>query len=267
MSEPTGGGQVRSAERNIPDALIPRINAILGAFSVAEPALGLNEVARRTGLAKSTASRITNELVEAGLLERTDGRLSLGIRLFELGELAARPKDLRRLALATMSDLRQATGQTIHLAVLEGTEVVYVEILQSRTAPALPSRVGGRMPAHATGVGKALLAFSEASVVEEFITRGLAKVGPRTITDPEAFRFELQRIRQSGISHDYEEAGVGLSCAAVPILSPAGQPLAALSISGWSHELKINEVGPAVQASVMALNRHLKTSMRWMKDF
>ena len=97
-----------------------------------------------------------------------------------------------------MRDLHEATSETVHLAVLDGAEVVYVAIRPGRHGPRLPSRVGGRMPAHATGVGKAILAFSPPEVAAALIDAGLERRTPRTIADPGALRRELTRIRGSG---------------------------------------------------------------------
>lgn len=124
--------------------MIGRVDAILSAFRARDHSLGVSEIARRSGIPKASVSRIVAELVDRCVLERAGRELRFGIRLFELGERAGRPRALRRLALAHMSDLRNATHQTVHLAVLEDAEVVYIEILPSRTTPPLPSRVGGR---------------------------------------------------------------------------------------------------------------------------
>ncbi|WP_344989837.1 IclR family transcriptional regulator, partial [Tsukamurella soli] len=144
------------AERNNGPSVVRRVSALLAAFRPDEVAVGVNELARRTGIPKASVSRLVAELVEEGLLERSGGRVGLGLRLFELGERASRRRSMREVALPFLADLRAATGQTVHLAVLDGAEVVYVEILRGRDGPWLPSGVGGRLPAHATGVGKAL---------------------------------------------------------------------------------------------------------------
>ncbi|MBK0418885.1 IclR family transcriptional regulator [Leucobacter sp. CSA1] len=230
---------------------------LLSAFEPGDRAVSVSELARRTGLAKSTVSRIAGDLVAHRFLERTGAGLRLGIRVFELGELAARPRDLRKLALASMTDLRNAVNLTVHLAILEGGEVVYIEILPVKRGPRLPSRVGGRMPAHATGVGKALLALTPDETIDDFIAGGLRKVGPQTITDPEKLWRELARIRASGISYEREESGPGIACAAAAIRGAGGEPIAALSAAGWAGEFDPRRIGPAVQTAALALSRGL----------
>jgi IclR family acetate operon transcriptional repressor len=175
-----------------------------------------------------------------------------------LGETAARPRDLRKVALASMSDLRNAVNLTVHLAVLERGEVVYIEILPARGTPRLPSRVGGRMPAHATGVGKALLAHSDSEIVDEIVDGGLRKVGPRTITDPGRLRRELARIRSTGIAYEREESGPGIACAAAFIRGASGEPVAAISAAGWDADFDVRRVGFAVQTAAMAISREVE---------
>jgi len=237
--------------------MVGRIAALLNAYQPRDDALGVSELARRSGLPKSTVSRIIHGLVEHQFLERVGTDVRLGLRLFELGESATRPRDLRKLALASMSDLRNAVNLTVHLAVLEGTEVVYIEILPARGTPPLPSRVGGRMPAYATGVGKALLAWSSADVIETVVDGGLIARGPNTITDPGRLKRELARIRDAGVAYEQEESGPGVACAATAVLSADGHPVVALSAAGWSRDFDVRRVGFAVQTAAQGLSRQI----------
>ena len=163
--------RMRSTERNgAPISVLARATAVIEAFDEEGPVLTLAELARRTGLPKSTVHRLAGELVELRVLERTgapgaDG-YRLGIWFFERGELVPTHRSLSDAALPVMEDLREATRQRIHLAVLEGVDVVYVEILGTGKHD-LASRTGGRLPAHATGVGKVILAYSPAATVPE----------------------------------------------------------------------------------------------------
>lgn len=248
---------VRSNQRNSGVSVIARATAVLTAFRPEERAIGISEIARRTGLAKSTVSRLVDELVAVNLLERVNGSVRLGVKLFELGEHASRPRDLKKAALAHMIDLSRATRQTVHLAVLEGTEVVYIQILRAAQAPELPSRVGGRMPAHATGVGKALLAHAPADTMTALLETGLPRVGPRTITSPAALRHELDKIRDSGIAYEQEESGPNVACAASAVVTTAGDAVAAISVSGWSGRLDLRRVGPAVKVAALSVSRVL----------
>lgn len=248
---------MRTAEWNSSSSVLERAALILGAFQVQDRTLGVSELARRTGLAKSTVSRLTTELVRLQYLERHGNSLRLGLALFELGQLAATPKELRRRAIAFMADLRNATGQTIHLAVLDGTEVVYIEILRGKGTPPLPSRVGGRLPAHATAVGKALLAFSAPEALDQVIAGGLPRVGPDTITDEAALRKALAEVAADGVAYERNESAPDSFCAASPVLDAGGAVVAALSVSGKVGHLDVHRVAPAVRTAALALGRQL----------
>lgn len=247
-----------SAERHGADTVVGRSAAILGAFGPDDGALGVSELSRRTGLPKSTVHRLVRALTEHGLLDRAGTSVRLGLRLFELGQLVPLQRDLRAAALPIMTDLRDATHQIIHLAVLDGTQVVYLEILRSPDAPAMPSRVGGRLPAHATGVGKAMLAFSRPELVDAVIAAGLPRLSRRTIVLPRLFRQELETIRDMGCAFDREESSDGVVCAASPVFGPDDEVVGALSISGWSARMNLERMAPAVRTAALALSRTLR---------
>lgn len=254
-ARPGPGGAGRPGEP--PDSVIARVVAILDAFDARHPELGPSALSRRSGLPKSTADRLAKELAEHGLLRRHGAGYSIGRRLAEWAELAGGERRLREVALPYLADLREVSRQTVHLAVLTGTDVTYVEIVRSRNAPRMPSEIGGRLPAHAAAVGKALLAFSAPAVVEAVLATGLPRIGPRTITAPGLLQRELQRIRDLGIAYEHEESAPGVGCAASPILGADGTPLAAISISGWTGKLDLRRIGPAVKTAALALGRDL----------
>lgn len=245
----TGGGTAPSVLR--------RVTTILDAFGAGSDALGASELARRTGIAKSTVHRLAAELAATGLLERRHDGYVLGLRLFELGELVPRRRGMREAALPHMADLRAATGQTVHLAVLDGTEVVYVEILHSQDAPSLPSRVGGRLPAHATAVGKAILAFSPQEAVDAVLRGGMPRLAERTIAGPGLLDRQLRAIAGTGIAYDHEESRAGLVCAASPVVAGDGTVTGSLSVSGWSGRLNVRRMAPAVRTAALATSRDL----------
>ncbi|WP_254646290.1 IclR family transcriptional regulator [Streptomyces sp. GbtcB6] len=240
-------------------SVVRRVSDLLAAFGPGDTYLGVNELTRRTGLPKATVSRLVKEMADAGLLERYKAKVGLGLRLFELGERVSRRRSVRTVALPYLADLQEATRQTVHLAVLDGTEVVYLEILPGPGAPWLPSEVGRRLPAHATGVGKALLAASEPAVIDALITSGLPRVGPRTITLPGPLVRQLRRIASSGIAYEHEESAPGVACVAAVIRAGDGPPVAAVSASGWIGKVDIRRVGPAVRTTALRISRGLPT--------
>lgn len=243
-------------EREVPVSVIERASRVLASFDADHPTLPLAELTRRTGLPRSTVHRIAEELTELGWLEKSERGYQLGMRMFEYGELVPRQRDLVSVALPYMEDLRTATGAQVHLAVLDGVQVVYLQVLASKTSPPMSSRRGGRLPAHATGVGKAILAFSSPDVVQRLIDSGLPRMTPRTIATPGQLRRELAAVRASGISYDREESHAGVLCAAAPIFGPDGTVRAGLSVSGFSRRVA-PRMGPAVQTAALALSRDL----------
>lgn len=253
---------MRSTERNRRQgsgavAVLERALSVLSIFDLEHTELGISELARRAALPKSTVHRMVAEMVRLGILEQDGTRLRLGLRLFELGQLVPRQSTLREAALPYMEDLREATHSAVHLAVLEGVEVVYVEILRGRDRQVLPSRVGGRMPAHATGVGKAILAFSAPEVVKARIDAGLTRSSPYTILLPGPLARELNTIRAAGVSFDREESALGVVCAAAPVFGANGRVQGALSVTGRAERLDVERMAPAVRTAALALSRVL----------
>jgi len=241
-------------------SMISRVSDVLRIFQGSEKALSVSDIGRRAGIPKASAARIVAEMVEVGLLEHDGDKIQLGIRMFELGQHANRPIDLRKLALPTMSELMKATGQTVHLAVLEGTEVVYIQILRSRSTPPLPSRVGGRLPAYATGVGKVLLAYAPVAVIDEICDAPMVSIGPKTITEPERLRNEITTVRANRIAFEREESTTNVGCAAAPILNALGDAIAAISVSVHLHQTDLSKMGPAVATAAMSLSREAARS-------
>lgn len=241
--------------------MIGRVAAVLGAFNGERPVLGVNDIARQAGLAKSVTSRIVSELVAVDFLERADHGVRVGIRLFELGELAQRSKELRQLALAAMADLRQATGTTVQLSVLKGADQVYVEILRGRDAEmVIRSRVGGRVPAYATAGGKAVLAHSSDELVALAIPEAFELLGPGTVPDEAGLRRQLELVRTNGYAHEIEESNPGVECVACPILRADGTPIAAISVSGPAGRADMLQYAPAVRITALGLNRRIRAN-------
>ncbi|MGB7818452.1 MAG: IclR family transcriptional regulator [Ornithinibacter sp.] len=244
--------------------LLARAASIVGAFDERAPVLTLAELSRRTGLPKSTVHRIVAELVGLRVLERQETGPSgegyrLGMWLFERGELVPTHRSLSEAALPVMEDLREATRQRIHLAVLEGVDVVYVEILGSGGVE-VTSRTGGRLPAHATGVGKAMLAYSPAAVVRSRVEAGLPRLTPRTIATAGGLTRELRKIRTVGMALDLEESHLGVSCVAAPVFGADHKVRAAISVTGATGSVDPGTLGPATRTAAFTLSRVLRES-------
>lgn len=248
---------MRSDERNVPISVIGRISRLLQALEEAPGPLGISDLAAATGMAKGTTHRLVNQLVAERLVERTDdARIVLGVRLFELGTSVPLPRTLTDVARPLMVDLHRATDRQVHLAVLDGIEVVYVEIV--RGGLPLASSIGGRLPAHATGVGKAMLAYSPKSVVAERVAAGLPAMTPHTITTPEDLERNLREIRSEGTSYDHEESHSGVSCVASPVFGADKRIRAGLSVTGRTPRMDLHRLGVAVRTAAFAVSRQLR---------
>ncbi|WP_105971083.1 IclR family transcriptional regulator [Streptomyces geranii] len=195
--------------------------------------VGVSELARRACLTKSTAFRLLGILQRNELVERVGSDYRLGSQLFDIGNRVYGPTPplLQELLLPHLADLYELTHETVHLAVLHGTEILYVNKIHGHRAARSPSRIGARLPAYCTAVGKALLAFDH-DAAEAAIEAGLPGLTEYTFTDAERLRAELRRIRKEGVAYDRQEATVGLTCVAVPVMGPLGRPVAALSVAG-----------------------------------
>jgi IclR family acetate operon transcriptional repressor len=208
---------------------------LLREFGRGEPQLGVSELARRLGIAKSSAHRIVRTLATEGLLERVEdtGAYRLSVTMQILGASAQATSGLHSAATAALDQLRSVTSQTVHLSVLDGLEVVYVERRESPGAVRMFGRIGNRGPAHSTASGKVLLAFLPPAELDRRLAGvRLARRTPYTITSQDRLKAELLRIRARGWAENVNEAQIGFASVAAPIRSPSGEVVAALSVAG-----------------------------------
>ncbi|GAB7065731.1 IclR family transcriptional regulator [Mycobacterium hodleri] len=219
-------------------------------------ALTLAQVCTRTGLARSTVHRLLVDLATLGWIGRSGNTFELGIGLFELGERVAVKHRLRTAAMPFMQDLYAVTGQTVHLAVRNRFDAVYIEKLSGHIPLPLPSQIGGRLPLTCTAVGKALLASETAELRIEVLAQPLRRYTVNSITDPKKLARELDDICRTGVAVEREESALGGCCVAVPVLLD-GQPIAALSVSVPTEQFRPELLAPAVRTGALALGRVL----------
>jgi len=207
-----------------------RALAVLGAFDAGHRRLTLSDLARRAGLPLATAHRLAGELQRWGALERADsGEYVIGRRLWDLGLLAPVQTGLREAAAPFLHDLYAATLATVHLAVRDGGEVLYLERLSGHASVPIVSKVGSRLPLHATGVGKVLLAYAPEEVLAAALG-SLTRITPYTVTQPARLLDQLRRVRADGFATTAEEMTLGACSVAVPVRSPDGEVIAALGL-------------------------------------
>lgn len=217
-------------------------NSVTKAFYILEFLANTNEpvelatLSRAIDMNKSTAYRFLSTMESLGYVYQNveTERYALGSKALWLASKFLDNLDLRTQAHPMLKLLREETGETIHLAYLDHFEVVYVDKLDGKSPVKMASRVGNRMPAHCTGLGKAMLAFLPESDWEKYVqTVGLSYRTKNTITDPGAFYDHLRMIRLQGYSIDNSENEEGIRCVALPIRDHTGSVIAAISIAGW----------------------------------
>jgi IclR family transcriptional regulator, acetate operon repressor len=238
-------------------SVLERAFALLEVIGAEGASVGLAELARRSGLAKATAYRLANQLIELHVLERVGEEYQLGLKLFELGSSVARQRELREAALPFMEDLYEATHETIHLGVLDDGEVLYIEKIAGRRGCTVPTTLGTRKPLYCTGLGKAMLAYSTSQLVQTVIQKGLPRRTSYTITDPRRLELELIHAAETGVAYDREEYELGITCVASPLLNPARRAWAAISVTGPTTRFRPERTATAVRAAALGLTRVL----------
>ncbi|MFC4501114.1 MULTISPECIES: IclR family transcriptional regulator [Streptomyces] len=237
--------------------MLEKAAIILDCFSPSGGPFRLSELSVRAGLAKPTVHRLAADLVRLGWLERSGPHYRLGAKLFELGSLVPHRLDLREAALPFLQDLFEATRETVHLGIRDGMDVIYLERIHGHEALALPSRIGGSLPLTCTGVGKALLAFSGAELMEDVLSRPLPSLTPHSVTDPGRLRMALEKIQVSGLAYEEQEAAPGVSCIAAPVFA-GGTAVAALSVAVPRERFSPAQLAPAVRTAALGLSRVLR---------
>lgn len=217
------------------------VPAVTRAFDILElfldrPSLSVPEIIERLGLPRTSVHELINTLTERDYLIPTPGqptRYRLGIRLFQLGNVFAEQLDLVQEAREIARKVAAECDETVHVAVLDGADVVYIAKVDSTHSVRMVSAVGRRLPAHCTGVGKALLSGLSADALDARCPRDreLPGMTPRSITSPARLRARLEEIRESGLSYDECESNDAVYCVAAPVYDHTGGMVAAMSIS------------------------------------
>jgi IclR family KDG regulon transcriptional repressor len=223
----------------------------------------VTEISRILSFPKSSVHEIISTLLEAGIVEKDSdrNRYSLGLKLFELGKQAQANLEISKVAIPSLRVLHEQLDETVHLTVLDGKEVLYIECFESTKRLRTYSVIGIRAPLHCTAVGKAILAHLDEREVEEVIqSMGLPKFTENTITDREELNREMQEIRDCGFATDIMEHEEGVCCVGAPIRNHAGKVVASISVSGPSQRMtasRIEEVAPLVMQRAAEISRRL----------
>ncbi|MFD9333308.1 IclR family transcriptional regulator [Streptomyces sp. NPDC060028] len=216
----------------------------------------LTDVTAAAAVPKSSTFRILASLVEQGFVRpEGDGRYGVGPRLRALSALVSggEPESIEGI----LCELREATGQAVHLAVHSGESITYIRKLESAQPFRTASRVGMRMPLHTTAIGKSILAHLPAAEAAELIAAtGLPRRTPNTLTTPQALHAELAAVRDRGFALDDEENEPTIRCVGAAILGPTGRPLGGVSVTTVTFLVSREEIEsyvPALHAATRAL--------------
>lgn len=230
--------------------------------------LSLIEISRKASMSPSTALRLLDTLRSRHFVEKDNdtGLYRVAIGAFEIGSCYVRQNGMSETARIVLRRVSAELGQTANLAILDKSDIVYIERLEAEGPLSVRGRWGERLPAHATAAGKALLAWSWASRCDEVLGPApFASMTARTITDRETMMTELRAIRERGWASDEEESIPGLRCIAAPVLERDGGARAAISVSMPARALLPDEEAAIVKAVCRASNR-LSVMLGWQQQ-
>jgi len=254
---PTARYQVRSVQRAL---------TILRTFLPHDGELSAADLSKETGLDPSTVFRLLVTLEAQGFVEinHATAKYRPGVILLELGSRFLKNNDIRSRSIGYLERLRDEFGETVHLTILDGNEVVYLEKLAGlHPIGFMSSRVGNRSPAHCTGVGKALLAYlSDEQLAQRYPDRRLKRYTDQTITDLDELRAELGRVRSRGYAIDLEEHEVGVKCVAVPTFDHK-ELAAAVSVSGPVDRMDDHIANDDLINTLMEVAAQISEQMGW----
>lgn len=242
-----GGRSGQGSQAEPGRTVTSKVMAIFAAFENAPASLSLSQIAQSADMPLPTAHRLVGELVQWGALEKeSTGRYTIGMRLWEVAQLAGR--QLRETARPFLQDLFSLTQETSHLAVREGREALYVERVYSTKRVPRASRVGGRLPLHATAVGKVLLAYEPPWFQQAYLTGPLETLTPRTQVSPRTLQGELRHIAERGYATTNEEVRAGSCSIAVPVRLRGDRVVAAVGLVMLSTQARhMTRFLPAMQ--------------------
>ncbi len=266
------GGAVAKARGDTPDVAPRRppkrlssvgtAMALLKCFSAEEHELGVTDIARKLGVAKSTVHRLARTLIADGMLEQNpeNEKYRLGIALFGLGALVRRRMNLSSEARQDLFALRQATHETVQLAILDGADIMFVYNLESTQAIRVNSDIGVRKPAFCTASGRAILAFQSPEIVDIALAIELPRRTPKTETEPTRVRKALAEVRQRGYAIEDEESEAGMRAVAAPVRGAGGAVVGSVAVAGPVQRLTkdaLARIAPQVIATAEAISVRL----------
>lgn len=255
--------------------VLERALKILEALAREREGLGLNELARRVGLHKSTTYRLLHTLKEYGYVDQDNTyghkKYTLGFKILELSGSLLEGLDVRKVARPYLEQLAAQTQEVAHLVIPDGDEAVYVDKVEGNRTIRMYSQIGRRVPLHSTAVGKAILACLPWPEVESLLSnKGLPRFTSRTIVDWSTLAEHLEQVRKQGYAVDDGENEEGIRCVGAAILDHRGRVIAALSLSGSEVHMtweRIPELGSLVREAAKEISRRMGFQRNASRDF
>ena len=219
--------------------VLDRVAALLSLFTPERPELRFSDMVAESGLNKSTVFNIADSLRQLGFLEQDEHtrKYRLGHQFLRYGEIAGRSVEIARIAQPYMVQIRDAVNETVQLAKLQGDRTIYLHKVECLQSVQTFSMTGADNPAHATGLGKAMLAYRDNQYIDTHFPEELPRLTNYTLCSRNALKEALVRIRQEGIAYDREEYSLGLTCIACPIFDQKGTAAYAISVSSPTYRL------------------------------
>jgi IclR family acetate operon transcriptional repressor len=241
---------------------VERALDVLLCFTNQTPELTMTQIAEQVGIHKSTAHRLLATLENKRFIQRDQdtGIYRLGIRLLQMAYLTLEQNDLRRLVVPYMHRLCDKYEENIDLAVLDDTDVIFVNILEGPQRVKLAAAIGQRLPAYATASGKAILAFLPEKSLQNILDQGMPQLTPYTIHTKEEFFIHLGTIKRFGFAISEQELEEQINAVAAPILSQGGFPIASIAVAGPAYRLtheRMLEIGPDLVATTREISQEI----------
>lgn len=246
--------------------------AVLGCFTPERSVLGINEIADETGMSRSTTHRYVITLAALGFLEQGASRkYRLGLRVTDLGMAALNSMGLREPSRPDLEELRQRTSFSASLSVLDGVEIVYVERARSyrrgQYAIDLNLRLGSRLPAYCTAMGKVLLANLPKSGQDQLISNmALSRRGPNTIRSKTALRMELEQVLEDGMAVNDEELAPDLVSVACPVRSESREVVAAINLAAHTSMISLEEIADQHSPDLLTTAESISARLGYRRD-
>lgn len=242
---------------------VDRALDILLCFKKQTPQLTMTQIAEQVGMNKSTVHRLLATLEKKRFVQRdpATGLYQLGIRLLQMAYLTLEHNDLRHYAAPFLRQLCEQHRETITLSILDGADLVFLDVVESPQRVKLAASTGQRLPAFAMAAGKIILAFSSQEIVQKVLDQGMQSFTQQTIQSREDYLKNLDLARRTGYAISVQEYEEGISAVAAPILAANGHPLAAVTVAGPAYRLtheQMNAIGSSIVATAQEIAKGLK---------